>query len=509
MRRNNSALGLIFLMFVCLSLAGAEQDLVFEIRTDLNGFQSSFFAQTSDSSNSGFDALDVLKMSNPEESTSFFSRISSGGTKDLILDSWNAESDSSRTLNLVYNASGVSYEDTLVFSWDENGLTDSGGEYSFVLNDYGSDSSRETLVDSVDMNSESSYSVDNTVPLRYLKLETAYSYDSSCGDGVVTSPSEECDGSNLNGGSCVSEGFVSGTLSCIAPGLPNECTFDYSQCQGESPGGGGGSSSTCQNQCIFGQRRCADNSSYQLCGDFNGDGCSEWGAIDKCLGINPLCQGGFCFGCVSDDDCDEGICVNGKCEVNCSQSCADWGFSCGKRLLCGRLIDCGSCGEGLFCVEGSCSIVPEDALKVSEDGLSSNLSNYLCSPWSECDVSFKFEELLSGSSWFTGKKSRLCFDSNGIYSTIKEEEDCLLNVEVDVKITNICGEDYIEIFDKKTNKLLARTMDSRYGIGQAISVFLLPGEEINCAPEEEQFKVYWWERLLFLSDIKKIWGIVI
>jgi hypothetical protein len=247
------------------------------------------------------------------------------------------------------------------------------------------------------------------------------------------------------------------------------------------------------------------NDSYQVCGDFNNDSCSEWGVVDKCLGINPFCKEGFCFGCVTNSDCKEGVCINGKCEVDCNKSCADFGFKCGKKLICGKLLDCGSCAEGFFCRKGTCSDVPENALKISEGDCS---PEYICSPWSECRVSFNFEELLSGTNWFTGKKSRLCFDSKKCYSTVKEEEDCLLNVEITSKKTNICGLDYIEIFDKKTNKLLARARDYRYSLGRTIEVFLLPGH-VECAEEDVQFEVSWWERFFLFFDIKRIWRIII
>ena len=58
-----------------------------------------------------------------------------------------------------------------------------------------------------------------------------------CGDGVITE-GEECDGSNLDGKTCVSLGYTGGTLACKA-----DCTFDKSACTsggGGGPGGGGG-----------------------------------------------------------------------------------------------------------------------------------------------------------------------------------------------------------------------------------------------------------------------------
>lgn len=63
----------------------------------------------------------------------------------------------------------------------------------------------------------------------------------SCGNGVVGT-GEQCDGSNLAGATCVSQGFASGTLSCNA-----NCTFNTSSCvsalvSAPSGGGGGGGS---------------------------------------------------------------------------------------------------------------------------------------------------------------------------------------------------------------------------------------------------------------------------
>jgi len=61
----------------------------------------------------------------------------------------------------------------------------------------------------------------------------------SCGNSVAEG-SEQCDGSDLADATCVSRGFVSGTLSCNS-----NCTFNTSSCTSAAPstpssGGGGG-----------------------------------------------------------------------------------------------------------------------------------------------------------------------------------------------------------------------------------------------------------------------------
>ena len=54
-----------------------------------------------------------------------------------------------------------------------------------------------------------------------------------CGNGVIES-GEQCDGSDLAGQTCVSRGYVGGTLSCKA-----DCTFNTSDCASGGGGGGG------------------------------------------------------------------------------------------------------------------------------------------------------------------------------------------------------------------------------------------------------------------------------
>ncbi len=51
-----------------------------------------------------------------------------------------------------------------------------------------------------------------------------------CGDGYVNTPNEQCDGGDLNGQSCVSRGFTRGDLAC-----GGNCMFDESYCTTDTP----------------------------------------------------------------------------------------------------------------------------------------------------------------------------------------------------------------------------------------------------------------------------------
>jgi len=55
-------------------------------------------------------------------------------------------------------------------------------------------------------------------------VDGAWVYPNVCGDGQIAG-TEQCDGTNLGGQTCITKGFTGGTLSCTS-----SCTFDTSQC---------------------------------------------------------------------------------------------------------------------------------------------------------------------------------------------------------------------------------------------------------------------------------------
>ena len=68
----------------------------------------------------------------------------------------------------------------------------------------------------------------------YASTQEASTASAVCGNGVKES-GEQCDGSDLAGASCTSQGYTGGTLSCSA-----SCTFNTSACTSGGGGGGGG-----------------------------------------------------------------------------------------------------------------------------------------------------------------------------------------------------------------------------------------------------------------------------
>jgi aqualysin 1 len=71
-----------------------------------------------------------------------------------------------------------------------------------------------------------------------------------CGNGVLD-PGEACDGANLGGKTCVTEGFAGGTLACTSG-----CALDTSGCSGTCFPAGGGMPCTLTTVCCAGVGQC-------------------------------------------------------------------------------------------------------------------------------------------------------------------------------------------------------------------------------------------------------------
>jgi cysteine-rich repeat protein len=151
--------------------------------------------------------------------------------------------------------------------------------------------------------------------------------DDLCGNGMVD-VGEDCDGANLGGGSCTSEGFVGGELRCTST-----CTYDTSVC------------SNCGNGRTDGTEEC-DGS------DFDGATCASRGFTGGVLSCSATCG-------IDDSACFDASCGNGTREPteDCDgadlggRSCSTYGFfggtlSCNAMSCTANLSLCNNCGNG-------------------------------------------------------------------------------------------------------------------------------------------------------------------
>ena len=208
----------------------------------------------------------------------------------------------------------------------------------------------------------------------------------SCGDGMVGG-SEECDGNDLDGETCASRGFLGGNLSCT----PNTCLFDTSGCMNnpnvtcgddmregmEVCDGADLDGQTCQSQGFMsGVLGCGQN-----CDGFDTSGCASCG--DGVIGGDEECDGaalggatclseGFDGGmitCKSDCTLDTSSCracgnmvreVDEECDFTDfgGETCESQGFGSGMLLCSGMCTidtrNCDSCGNGVLDAGEAC-----------------------------------------------------------------------------------------------------------------------------------------------------------
>ena len=98
----------------------------------------------------------------------------------------------------------------------------------------------------------------------------------------------------------------------------------------------------CQSQCVSGAKQCS-GSGYQVCGDANSDGCTEWGNGIACA-AGQSCASGACKSASNPTP----SCVAKTCLALGNYQCGSWSDGCGQTL------NCGSCTSGKTCNNGIC-----------------------------------------------------------------------------------------------------------------------------------------------------------
>ncbi len=136
----------------------------------------------------------------------------------------------------------------------------------------------------------------------------------------------------------------------------------------------------CQSVCQANARQCASGSAYQVCGDYNNDGCLEWGQAQSCP-AGQGCQSGECVA-TCQNVCQAGArrCASGNEYQVCGDSngdgCLDWGQSqsCAAGQVCeeGQCKTSSQCRSGEVLIGGKCS--PIALVKARKGNDASSLS---------------------------------------------------------------------------------------------------------------------------------------
>ncbi len=249
----------------------------------------------------------------------------------------------------------------------------------------------------------------------------------------VCVPDNSCAASTCSGSSCTNNcgQSVSGTKSC-------PCT---SNCGGGGGGGGGGCTDTAEDPCVPVTECDANNKMTVRCVS-SPKGCSSRLDIVDC-------------GCISgvvcapwSGDCKEGGRVR-ICEESCTKSSMIQVDNCAEEF--NRTID--------YTVE-----YPE--------------AN--CGNWSLCEVNYNFVDLLSGIENLKGRQRRVCVDGeSGV--EFYQITPCSTKLNVTARRLEWCGENYVEIIDKATNKTVSLINDNIKSVVPSLDISLLDSKPKYCA----------------------------
>ncbi|MFH1588862.1 MAG: carboxypeptidase-like regulatory domain-containing protein [Candidatus Diapherotrites archaeon] len=189
----------------------------------------------------------------------------------------------------------------------------------------------------------------------------------TCDNGQVDTE-EECDGEDLDGATCISEGFAGGELACT-----EFCQFDVSNCYSASGGFTCGDGVCEAGETLAGCRWDCDpayNSTGSTCSFFDLVGCLAEPESASCT----VCQG-----------CGNGVCDSGETASNCAWDCLGNGYdeTCAFKEVAGFYADCGGhCGNGTCDSGENATSCPWDCYgNQSGDTFCSLVEFITCEPW--------------------------------------------------------------------------------------------------------------------------------
>jgi len=284
-----------------------------------------------------------------------------------------------------------------------------------------------------------------------------------CGNGI-NETGEECDDGNLDAGDGCS------VLCAIEDAV--------------TPPGPSGDS--CTDECIIDSvdSTCVTDGTLRTrtCGNYDLDSCLEWGnEIYQDCGPDKVCQDAKCIPTNCDNfwECgDWDVCINGeqtrtcvndvcnlssKTEVITCVPCqenwkCDWTTCSSEDELSYpyNCVDLNECGTNLDKPQNHMSCEEWSQIFEEDDGCS---RNWECGEWGECETKYDIKNVLNEDIFAKGTSSRGCVDLNGCQENLIEEKSCELRIPIYAKEVQWCLEDYIEVYEIKTDKLVSRVRE--------------------------------------------------
>jgi len=211
------------------------------------------------------------------------------------------------------------------------------------------------------------------------------------------------------------------------------------------------------------------------------DGCGEIEEETRECGVELICNDNLDNDLDGLIDCDDGDCdENPACiicvpEWDCSWSnCSDDsnGTYYSSPYDCIDLNDCGI-EEGL----------PENVLCEYDDETGEYISSmgcrteWDCDEWSACKLDYNLQDILKGKPIVKDIQTRVCNDLGNCKQDKIDFRECSMAIPVEARKTEWCDEEYVDIYEIKSNLLVSRIREmsvietSQLNIGFFVSEF--------------------------------------
>ncbi len=220
-----------------------------------------------------------------------------------------------------------------------------------------------------------------------------------CGNGTREG-GEQCDGSDFRGATCRSRGFAEGDLACTA-----QCTFDESRCSGVNP---------CGNGSVDAGEQCDGD-------DLDGESCASLGFRGEGLACNATCDG------FDVSACEVELCGNGLIDPGevCDGTVFADGIGCQSEGFAGGAPVCNATCDGVD--TAGCTRCGDNQIDPGETCDGSALNGR------DCALEGFFGGTLACNDSCDGYGTSQCSDcGNGV---IDEGEDC----EASIALTESCS----------------------------------------------------------------------
>ena len=141
--------------------------------------------------------------------------------------------------------------------------------------------------------------------------------------------------------------------------------------------------------------------------------------------------------------------INEDAVANCNETWyCDWTRCDGSFKYASSCEELNECGTNLNKpTKKECSCIPD----------------YDCGEWEDCLVNYDVDSILKGEVNASGLKKRTCEETKGCVDeepTVIEKRECSLTLPVRAEISEWCFEEYVELYDINTNKLVSRIKEN-------------------------------------------------